>query len=321
MNIIQKDDTSSGLRCLICNGHQLNKIAVNTSFGIDIVECSSCHFVQSEYVSAKTLKDYYEKDYLNQNEQQIVEYRVQQNKQAESQINYIREICGEPTFANVLDYGASLGEMARKLKSISNQVYVVEYNSKYIEILKKKNIFTILYDSDLFTSQFEDYFGLISLSHVLEHIPDPLALLDNFSYVLKNDGYLMVDLPNGLQVLKGYNAQARGHLHYFTIDSFQNMIKSQDKFEIIEIRTCNRTVEEYIASGFRLPEDYSRLKTENGTVIRAMLRNIGKEGISERSIKEYINEKDLLHDFSHRIYLFHKELMLFKQAILREQDK
>ena len=181
MNVIQKGHASSGLRCLICNASQLNKITVNTSFGIDIVECCSCHFVQSEYVSDKTLNDYYEKYYLKLNEQQIVEYRMQQNKQAESQINYIREVCGDSRFANVLDYGASLGEMARKLLSISNEVYVVEYNSKYLEILKKKNIFTILDDGDLFTSQFEDYFGLVSLSHVLVHIPDPLALLDNFS--------------------------------------------------------------------------------------------------------------------------------------------
>ena len=321
MTVIQKNHMSSGLRCLICNGHQLNKIAVNTSFGIDIVECSSCHFVQSEYVSAKTLKVYYEKDYLNQNEQQIVEYKLQQNKQAESQIKYIREICVDLRFANVLDYGASLGEMARKLKSISNQVCVVEYNSKYVEILKKKNIFTILYDSDLFTSQFEDYFGLISLSHVLEHIPGPLALLDNFSYVLKNDGYLMVDLPNEAQMLKEHNIQPLGHLHFFTIDSFRNMIKTHGKFEVIEIRTCNRTVKEFIDSGFKQPEDYTRLKTEDGTVIRAMLRNVGNGGLSEKDIQGYVDEGVLLDDFGHRIFLLYKELKLLKQAYLRLQDK
>lgn len=298
-----------------------NQIAVNTSFGINIVECHSCHFVQSEYVSEKALKGYYENSYLNQNEQQINEYKLQQNQQGESQLNYINEICGNPQFTNALDYGASLGELARKLKSISERVYVTENSSKFIDILKQSGMFSILNENNLFSAQFEDFFELVTISHVLEHIPDPLLLLDNFSYILNERGYLMVDLPNELQLLKEHNFQASGHLHYFTINSFQEMIKTHGKFEIVEIRTCNRTVEEYIASGLTLPEDYSRTVSENGTVIRAMLRNNCSDGLSERSTQKYVNESVLLDDYSQRIFFLYKNLTLMHQAYLKTQDE
>ena len=321
MNTIQEHHIATGLRCILCNSPQLNQIAVNTSFGINIVECHSCHFVQSEYVSEKALKAYYENSYLNLNEQQTNEYKLQQSQQGESQLNYINEICGNPQFTNALDYGASLGELARKLKSISERVYVTENNSKFIDILKQSGMFFVLNESSLFSAQFEDFFELVTISHVLEHIPDPLLLLDNFSYILNKRGYLMVDLPNEVQLLKEYNFQAFGHLHYFTINSFQEMIKKHGKFEIVEIRTCNRTVEEYIASGFTLPEDYSRTISENGTVIRAMLRNNCNDGLSERSTQKYVNERVLLDDFSQRIFFLYKNLNLMHQAYLKTQDE
>lgn len=312
---------ATGLRCIVCNSPQLNQIAVNTSFGINIVECCSCHFVQSEYVSEKTLEAYYENSYLNLNEQQINEYKLQQSRQSESQINYINEICGNPEFTNVLDYGASLGELAGKLKSISEHVYVTENNSRFIDFLKQSGMFSVLNENNLFSTHFEDCFDLVTISHVLEHVPDPISLLDNFSLILKEHGYLMVDLPNELQLLKEYNFQAFGHLHYFTIDSFQEMIKRHGKFEIVEIRTCNRTVEEFIASGLTLPEDYSRAESENGTVIRAMLRNNCKDGLSGKSTQGYINERALLDDFSQRIFFLYKNLNLMHQAYLKIQDE
>ena len=321
MNTIQEHHIATGLRCIICNSPQLNQIAVNTSFGINIVECHSCHFIQSEYVSEKALKDYYGNSYLNLNEQEINEYKLQQSQQGESQLNYINEICENPQFTNTLDYGASLGELARKLKSISGRVYITENNPKFIDILKQSGMFFVLNENNLFSTQFEDFFELVTISHVLEHIPDPLLLLDNFSYILNESGYLMVDLPNEVQLLKKYNFQAFGHLHYFTINSFQEMIKRHGKFEIVEIRTCNRTVEEFIASRLTLPEDYSRAKSENGTVIRAMLRNNCKDGLSGKSTQKYVDERVLLDDFSHRIFLLYKNLKSIHQAYLKTQDE
>lgn len=321
MNAIQEHHITTGSRCIICNSPQLKKIIVNSSFGINIVECDSCHFVQSEYVSEKALKAYYENFYLNLNEQGINGYKLQQSQQGESQLNYIQEICENQKFKIVLDYGASLGGLAEKLRTISEQVYVIEANPKFTDILKQSGMFSVLNENDLFDTQFEDFFDLVTISHVLEHIQDPLSLLDNFNNILKEGGYLMVDLPNEVQMLKEYGFQASGHLHYFTINSFQEVIKKHGTFEIVEIRTCNRTVEEFIASGYTLPEDYSRAKSENGTVIRAMLRNNRKNGFSAKSVQKYVNEKVLLDDFSQRILFLYTNLKLMHQAYLKAQDE
>lgn len=321
MSKIEDQNIPTGLKCIICNSPQLKKIRVNKSFGVNIVECCSCNFVQSEYVSDKTLDEYYKNYYLDLDEEKMVQYGQGQSKQGESQVIYIKEICADLRFANVLDYGASLGKLAERLVSISDKVYVVEYNPVFIEILDKMGMFVVLNKKNLFNHKFENYFDLITISHILEHMPDPLALLDNFSYILKKNAYLMVDLPNEVLLLKGHNFQAFGHLHYFTIESLVNMINTQGKFEILDIRHCNRTVRDFIDSRFKLQEDYSITKSEDGTVIRAMLRNIGNKGPSERCIQKYADCKGLLDDYSLRVFNLHNNLELVKQEYLKMRDK
>lgn len=55
-------------------------------------------------------------------------------------------------------------------------------------------------------------FQLVSLSHVLEHLPDPVAYLTTLrSHVLASDGYLLIEVPN----LLGHVSYEVAHLTCF----------------------------------------------------------------------------------------------------------
>ena len=43
-------------------------------------------------------------------------------------------------------------------------------------------------------------------------------------------------------------------------------------FDLLEIRRCNRSADDFISSKFTLPEDHSITNNENGTTIRALFR-------------------------------------------------
>jgi SAM-dependent methyltransferase len=280
------------------------------SFGIDIVECLGCGFVQSEYVSESALRDYYSKFYrppLSGEEIRIL--RRKSYDQAVSQIEYINSIISGKKFTNSLDYGAADGELAKLLKGISQAVYVTEFDPQYVKLLKKEEKLILLDESDLDTSIFSNFFGFISISHVLEHLTDPILSLERFSRLLKKDGFLLVDLPNEVELLTKANFQAKGHLSYFTVDSFKRLVNTHGKFDILEIRTCNRSVEEFIVSGFRLPEQYFRQNTPNGTVIRALLLNARPDAVLDRRPKDFIDDRLLLDDYSRRILHMHKSFM------------
>lgn len=301
--------------CIICRSSELREIAINMSFGVKINECLGCGFVQSEYVSASAKKDYYSKFYRGAlSNDQIERLKKKSHEQAVFQIKYINSIISGNQFTNALDYGAAEGGLAQLLTGMSKSVYVTEADPQYIRLLKEMREIIFLNEADLDSDKFNGFFDFISLSHVLEHITDPLSALERFSKLMKKNGYLFIDIPNELVMLTRANFQAKGHLSYFTIDSFKRLVNTHGKFDIMEIRTCNRTVEEFIASGCKLPEDYSLQSTPNGTVIRSLLINARPDLKFERRLNDFIDEKLLLDEFSRRIvYMTQRMVSLHEQ--------
>ncbi|RJQ51098.1 MAG: methyltransferase domain-containing protein [Desulfobacteraceae bacterium] len=304
--------------CLLCGSGQLDRISLNRSFGVDILECSGCGFVQSEYVSEAALREYYNRYYRVLLTPDIMEtLRHKSRAQAQAQLTYIETLLPEEKFVAALDYGGADGELAKALLAKARSVYVSEVDPRYAEVLKREKEFVFLEPEELKAPAFAGFFDLISLSHVLEHLPNPISALDEFSRLLKKDGYMFIDLPNEVEMLKRVDFQAKGHIHYFTKESFRCMVSVHGKFEILEIRTCNHSVEEYIASGFRMPEQHFRHDTPNGTVIRALLRNSRPECRSEAKFKNVFNTSDLLDHYSRRILVMHHEI----EALRKEKNK
>ena len=315
-NISVKKKKAAPIVCSICRHPELKIIAQNNSFGVNIIECSGCGFVQSEYVSESALRDYYSRFYrplLSEEEIRIL--RQKSYDQAVSQIEYLDSIIPGKKFTNALDFGAADGELAKLLKGISQAVYVTEFDPQYVELLKKEKELILLDESDLDSAEFGKFFDFISISHVLEHQMDPISCLERFSKLLQKDGFLLVDIPNEIELLTKTNFQAKGHLSYFTVDSFRQLVDTHGKFDIFEIRTCNRSVEEFISSGFSLPEQYFRQNTPNGTVIRALLTNVRPDHHFEGHPNDFIDNKLLLDEYSRRL------LRMFHYLITIEKEK
>jgi SAM-dependent methyltransferase len=50
---------------------------------------------------------------------------------------------------------------------------------------------------DLFSARFPDrFFDVVTLYHVLEHTPDPLEICREVHRILKEDGFLVIQVPN-----------------------------------------------------------------------------------------------------------------------------
>lgn len=68
-------------------------------------------------------------------------------------------------------------------------------------------------------------FDAVSMFHVLEHVPDPIATLREAGRIVRPDGHVLVQVPNfaGLQSLmfkqRWYGLDAPRHFHHFTPDS------------------------------------------------------------------------------------------------------
>jgi 2-polyprenyl-3-methyl-5-hydroxy-6-metoxy-1,4-benzoquinol methylase len=290
--------------CLICGSADLHDVTTNRSFGINIFQCNGCHFVQSEYVSDRGLSSYYGNFYRGRLDAHgLAAHRQKGLAQAKGQIAYLLEQQPGLKVSAALDYGTAEGSLGHELRAIADKVWVTEMDPQFVELLKQDPLLTFVDHGELASGRFESCFDVVCISHVLEHLTDPYQAMDLFSSALKPGGLLLVDIPNEVRMLqRGF--QAKGHLSYFTKESFARFADMHGCFDLVELRTCNREVDIFINSGFTAPEAYGIPLAKDGTTIRALLRNRAPEGRLRRRTHAF-DQAALLNEYSARILHFH----------------
>jgi len=105
-----------------------------------------------------------------------------------------------------------------------------EQNPDLMEFFKKGDIFEIL-------ETLEEKYDIINLSNVLEHVREPLKLLDMIKSLLKEDGLMRIEVPNDFSDFQEH-LQKSGktqehwfappdHLNYFTFKSLRNVLDNR----------------------------------------------------------------------------------------------
>lgn len=121
--------------------------------------------------------------------------------------------------SRALDCGAGGGEFTYLMSSRGYRVTGIEPNDGYREFAR------VEYGVDLRAGTLDDAefadgeFDLVTLFHVLEHVPHPSAALGRLARWLRPGGHLYVEVPNALtQVSSPSNLYHRAHLYYFAAE-------------------------------------------------------------------------------------------------------
>ena len=132
---------------------------------------------------------------------------------------------------NILDFGSGSGVNLDILKKYGS-VDVHEKNKFARSILKKnKNIKTIFSNLKLK----KNYYDIILLADVIEHIEKPKILMKNLKKFLKKDGQLLITVP-AYQFLFSKKDEVLGHYRRYDINSLKKELKG---FEIVNISYFN----------------------------------------------------------------------------------
>lgn len=96
-----------------------------------------------------------------------------------------------------LDIGCSAGSLLQRLQAgLGSQPVGVEPGQAYRQHAQAQGLRVYAALNDLKTAG-EPHFDLVSLAHVLEHIPDPLGYLAELRQeLLAPDGWLLLEVPN-----------------------------------------------------------------------------------------------------------------------------
>ena len=135
----------------------------------------------------------------------------------------------------LLDIGCGVGNFLSFMGKKNFKVTGVENNSIALEICKKKNL--KVYDS--IENLPHDLFDIVSLWHVLEHLPRPNKIIEKIYDLLSSEGVLVIAVPNFSSHDREYYQNKWAaldvprHLWHFTPDGLEEMLSSAG-FELIK---------------------------------------------------------------------------------------
>lgn len=290
--------------CPICESKNLSKLC-NVSFcdnknftGLPdeytITECNECGMVFSNMdATEKDFTDYYENfsTYLEKTNENC--RRVLENEYA-ILYNMIQPYITENS--KIMDIGTAKGGFLdylnkKGLKNLygiepsieDNKDNTLEDNIRLIkgDICQKLNI--------------TEKFDLINLQQVMEHIYNVKTALQNIKNLVRDNGYLLIDVPNADKYIDNYNVPYEffiyEHINHFNKASLTNLLAEND-FKIINVMYHNRIHYPNICILAQKQKNNIELKFANNDKIKEYI-SISKQNI-DKTIKPYINNQEPL---------------------------
>ena len=191
--------------CLLCKG-RLREIAANlyaassradALYPFALFECTNCGHVQKDVGKSyqEQLDDVYRVSYAlpgGGRKNNIVNGQVISREQVLART--LGRLMEGKTTGAVLDIGTGMGHLPAAFSEMLPGFDIVGYdlnNDK--EDVVRANGATDFYFGSL--ENIPKRFDIITLNHVVEHLPDPVTVLKQASALLKPDGYLAVIVP------------------------------------------------------------------------------------------------------------------------------
>lgn len=236
---MKAEDNFEQIKCNLCNSNEPHilfkgKDMVHKKQGtFTVVQCKKCGLIYTNPRPKQSIiSEYYPDDYWDIDEA---------TKSSEAKLKlfihkFINKFSYKLTIApqidgKILDIGCGDGKLLFKLKKDGWRTYGVETSELAAEYAQNK------YDIEIFNgtveeAQFEDEtFDVVILNHVLEHLSDPTATLNEINRIMAEGGILAVGIPNAgsfeAKFFKKYWTawELPRHLYHFTPETASSLLE------------------------------------------------------------------------------------------------
>lgn len=226
--------------CPLCRGIN-SQLFDKRAFGSRMVEnqiCLTCGFVyQSPRMTAAEAEAFYESEYRHlyqgSSDPNPKDLNIQALR-AESLVSFLDDMSGE--VKRVLDIGCSAGLLLQAFKRVFTcQVAGIEPGLAYREYAQRngQTVYRSLVELE---SAGEASFDLVSMAHVLEHLPDPLSYLITVrEQLLDEKGWLLLEVPN----LYMHDSFEVAHLSAFSTNTLRQLVQKAG-FEVVKFQKHGR---------------------------------------------------------------------------------
>ncbi len=203
-----------------------------------LTKCKNCNLVFTNPIPQNLSKYYETPDYLSHNtgDSGILGgiYSTLRNINIRRKYNLVSKYNNQ---GNVLDIGCGTGELLNFFNNKKWNTIGIEPNNSARKFAVNKHGITVFDEEKLLTLS-SDSFDVISMWHVLEHVPDLHNRISQVSKLLKKDGTIFIALPNlsspdSVKYKEYWSAlDVPRHLYHFNQETFEKLI-SQHNLKLI----------------------------------------------------------------------------------------
>jgi len=238
--------------CPICGSSNVILVKSGLRFGKEgeIYKCSMCGIVYLDPSSYKKAENFYEEEYhggyFSKIDKDVVDCEKYFKKMIEPTkiwssrifldvLDDFLDVLDDNADMNILDIGCSVGNLIENLKignfiGCDNKIYGTEINKREVEFCKSKGF--DVSDEPLEDRFNEKYFDVITMLFVLEHIERPVEFLRHVKKFLKDNGKLVIVVPNlDDPLLTIYDNEeffkfyfCKEHLYYYTCQTIKYVL-------------------------------------------------------------------------------------------------
>jgi len=304
-NGLIKNEYTTIVACPCCGNKNFERFL--TKWGFKLVKCKKCLTIYANpRFKPEMLELYYKSNESRGNYQKL----LANGKAEKTRINsiflprkqYIKKQISLKTKkfskVNLLDIGCASGQFLSTFspKECRN-LYGVEPSTKLAKIAEKIAPSAKIINLPIEQCNFEsNYFDVITMWEVLEHMFDPYQFLKNTIKILKKRGFFFATFPNiegfDIQILwdKGEAFSPPSHLNYFRKSTITKLFYRVG-LEIVEITTPGELDTDIVKNRInRHPDITKRL----GTYFSNIIKNETEHGQKLRNeLQKFIKENEL----------------------------
>jgi len=206
-------------KCYLCDGTEFNKRpgSVRDNPEIEVFECASCGLVFLSSLD-HIRNGFYENSEMHGEEMADVHGWLKETAwDDERRSQYLKSVLPN---RRLLDFGCGAGGFLLKARDLAATAHGVEPETRLGSHYQSHGLTVFQNLSDISTNIRGGY-DIITIFHVLEHIPDPKSILDELSEMLADGGQIIVEVPNADDALLTlYNNEPFSNFTYWSCHLF-----------------------------------------------------------------------------------------------------
>ena len=226
--------------CPLCSSENLSVIRTKLRNDIrrEVLQCDACTIIFLRPDTADSdLPEYYRAEYRAVHNPVVgVETTPQERFDMhlpfqEARIEKIKHIL-RPDM-KVLEIGCSAGHFLKAVSPSVAECVGLEYNASDVEFVRNVLEFPVWSEPLEKTNCPFEYFDMVAMFQVFEHVADPVSFLAQVGRCLKKGGYLVIEVPNiNDALLSVYDIPSYAefyfrepHVFYYSLDTLKRMVK------------------------------------------------------------------------------------------------